>query len=82
MDKLDVGCGPNCMEGAVGLDIAKFDGVDIVHDMNIAPWPVEDNSFDYIRGIHIIEHISDLDTFIKELGRVACDFKSLTSHKK
>jgi len=56
--QLDIGCGHN-KQGPdwVGMDVQELPGVDIVHDFNIHPWPLPDNSC--IRAIcsHVIEHI-------------------------
>jgi hypothetical protein len=38
--KLDVGCGKHRLPDAIGIDMFKFDGVDFVHDVNRAPWPL------------------------------------------
>ena len=48
-----------------------MDGVDIVHNLETFPYPIEDNTFDEIHGQHIIEHIRDLIPFIQELCRIA-----------
>jgi SAM-dependent methyltransferase len=55
--KLDIACGQNKKEGFVGLDIAKCEGVDIVHDLTTYPWPVEDASVEEAFCSHYIEHI-------------------------
>lgn len=56
--KLDIACGHH-KNGAdwVGMDIQKIPGVDIVHDVNIHPWPLKDNSVDEAHAWHIAEHI-------------------------
>ena len=60
MDKLDIGCGPNKDPSFVGLDIHPYPGADIVFDIDSGErWPIEDDSFDYIRSNHVIEHIHD-----------------------
>ena len=33
--KIDVGCGSSKLDGFIGIDSLKLDGVDIVHDLNI-----------------------------------------------
>ena len=42
--KLDVGCGQYKKEGFIGIDCRSLDGVDIVHDIQEFPWPLDDNS--------------------------------------
>ncbi len=55
---LDIGCGEN-KQGSnfVGMDSRKLPGVDIVHDLEIFPWPLKDESCLTVIGSHIAEHI-------------------------
>ena len=69
-DFLDIGCGGHKLEGAVGMDIAPAAGIDVVHDMNLAPWPLADSSFAQVRCRHVIEHIQNLSVLARELYRV------------
>jgi len=54
---LDIGCGHNKQRGYTGMDKRKVSGVDIVHDAEIIPYPLESNSCAVIIMIHLIEHI-------------------------
>ena len=58
--KLDLACGGAKKEGFTGVDIADIEGVDIVHDLNIYPWPFEDGSVEEINCSHYVEHIPHL----------------------
>lgn len=69
---LDIGCGENCLTGAIGIDKEKYSGVKYVHDLNVAPWPVEER-FTSMRCLHVIEHISKLDILVSEIYRLAED---------
>jgi SAM-dependent methyltransferase len=71
--KLDVGCGPQCLPDAVGIDLFAMKGVDHVHDVNQAPWPLESGRFEYIRCMHAIEHFSSVHTVAREMHRVCKD---------
>ena len=70
--KLDVGCGVSLKEGYVGLDKRKLEGVSVVHELEVFPYPFEDDTFSEIRGYHIIEHIKPWLTvdFMNELWRI------------
>lgn len=68
--KLNLACGQIKQEGFVGVDKYKTDAADIVHDLNIYPWPFEDNSIDEILCSHYIEHTKDLDKFMDEIYRI------------
>lgn len=39
------------------LDIEPSHKTDVVWDLNVCPWPFEDNSFDEIHGYEILEHL-------------------------
>ncbi len=69
---LNIGCGENCLTGAIGIDKEKYSGVKYVHDLNVAPWPVEER-FTSMRCLHVIEHISKLDVLVSEIYRLAED---------
>jgi 2-polyprenyl-3-methyl-5-hydroxy-6-metoxy-1,4-benzoquinol methylase len=68
---LDVGCGSNKESGSIGIDCRPFAGVDVVHDLELLPWPLEDDSFDMVVCRHIVEHVSDIGRFLREIHRVA-----------
>ena len=69
---LDIGCGESKQSGFVGMDRRKLPGVDIVHDLEIFPWPLKDESCLTIIGSHIAEHILPQLTidFFNELWRI------------
>ena len=67
---LDIGCGKNKIPGALGLDIDKSSNPEILHDLNIYPYPIKDNEFDKIYAKHVIEHVNDPVLFIQECYRI------------
>lgn len=56
--------------GFVGIDFVKTDAVDIVHDLNSYPWPIEDNSVDEMMCTHTYVIIKDDKAFMSELYRI------------
>lgn len=72
MRRVDLACGNNKAEGFIGVDIAKTDAVDVVHDLRVTPWPFEDDSFDEARCSHFFEHLEPAEriVFMNELWRV------------
>jgi SAM-dependent methyltransferase len=54
---LDIGCGGNKQHGFTGMDKRSLPGVDIVHDLEVFPYPLEDESCITIVGSHIVEHV-------------------------
>ena len=72
MKILDLGCGDNKVEGAVGLDNIALSEVDIVHDLLHFPYPIKANSFDTIYLRHVIEHfnIDKINKIMNECYRI------------
>lgn len=67
---LDVGCGSAKIPGAVGLDISADTDADIVHDLNVFPYPLEDSSFDHVVMQDVIEHVQEPVRVVEELHRI------------
>ncbi len=67
---LDVGCGTNKFEGAIGLDYNPRTGADVIHDLGKTPYPFEDNEFDLVVSRHVVEHVPDVMAFVTELYRI------------
>ena len=72
MVKLDLACGNAKAEDFVGVDIAKTEAVDVVHDLSQAPWPFVSDSIDEARCSHFFEHLEPKEriVFMNELYRV------------
>jgi SAM-dependent methyltransferase len=68
---LDVGCGSAKIPGAVGLDISSNTEADVVHDLDVFPYPLEDNSFDAIVAQDVIEHVKEPIRVLEEFHRIA-----------
>lgn len=70
--KLDLACGQNKKEGFTGIDSSPCEGVDIVHNLLSAPWPIESDSVEEVHCSHFFEHIpgKERPKFMEELYRV------------
>ena len=53
--KLDIACGQNKQAGFKGIDIRG--DADIVHDLNVFPWPIKTSSVKEAFCSHYVEHI-------------------------
>jgi SAM-dependent methyltransferase len=72
MQRLILGPGKHTKkcDGDIFCDIRPFEGIDVVHDLNVVPWPFEDNQFSHVSAIHLVEHLRDLVAFMDEAWRV------------
>ncbi len=68
---LDIGCGRNKRSGAIGMDRAQLEGVDLVHDLNDFPYPFEDETFDEVYAVHVIEHVDSILKVMEEIYRIS-----------
>jgi SAM-dependent methyltransferase len=67
---LELGCGRIKHPNAVGIDRIPLPGVDVVHDLNAYPYPLEDNTFDVVYAIHVIEHLDSVLAVMEEIYRI------------
>jgi SAM-dependent methyltransferase len=70
MKILDLGCGKKKYPGSIGLDISDKTDADIIHDLNVFPYPLEDNQFDYVNVDNVIEHVDNVIRVMEEIHRV------------
>jgi SAM-dependent methyltransferase len=70
MKRLNLGAGYDIRTGWVNSDIAELPGIDVVHDLDVAPWPWDNASVDEIRAMDVFEHVNDPLVFMNQAGRV------------
>lgn len=70
MKKLNMGCGKDVRQGYVNLDMTKFPGVDVVHDLDSFPYPFKANTFDYVLCDNVLEHLDNIPKVMQELHRI------------
>jgi SAM-dependent methyltransferase len=70
INKLNLGAGEFKKDGYVNVDWQDITKPDIKHDLNIYPYPFEDNSFDLIEAYHVLEHLDKPFDTMKELHRI------------
>lgn len=68
---LEIGSGPNKLfAGSTTLDINPAGQPDVVHDLNVVPYPLAPDSFDLIVCLHVLEHVEKLVDATGELFRL------------
>ena len=74
--KLNIGSGPQKLEGYVSIDSIKFNDDIVVCNAGVDVWPYDDNSVDEVLASHFIEHLTNFNDkwervhFFNELYRV------------
>ncbi len=71
MKKLNLGCGEFKKAGYVNVDFYSVTEPDVRHNMEIFPYPFSDNEFDIIEMDHVLEHLSDPFSVLKEVHRIS-----------
>lgn len=71
--KLNLGCGEFHKQGYVNVDYQAVSPPDIRHDLNIVPYPFEDDTFSVIEADHVLEHLDDPFSVMRELHRIGRD---------
>jgi len=76
--RLNLGCGSDIRPGYCNVDVSAHAGVDVVHDLNVYPWPWSVNSVDEILAIDVAEHLTDFIGFCNEAHNVLRDGCDMT----
>lgn len=67
--KLEIGGGVKPLGGEwVNLDLIA--AADIKHDLNVTPWPLDNDSVDAVYSSHCIEHVDNPYVFLNEVARI------------
>ena len=67
---LDLGCGNKKRKGTIGVDIGDHFDIDVKHDLNVMPYPFEDNSVDRVYIDNCLEHLDNPLRVIEEIHRI------------
>jgi SAM-dependent methyltransferase len=67
---LDIGCGRNKVQGAIGIDKNTRSNADVICDLDHFPYPFSDSSFDRIYIVHVIEPVGDVMQTMEEIHRL------------
>lgn len=72
-DAVDLGCGENKHEGALGVDIVDTGDADVTIDLETYPWALPEDSFGFVYCRDILEHVDQPLRFLKEVYRTSRD---------
>lgn len=70
MVKLNLGCGNDYRKGYINVDRLSTEKVDVVHDLDVFPYPFKTGSVDKILMYDILEHLSDCERVVTECYRI------------
>ena len=66
---IDLGCGDNKIEGAIGVDVRPGPGVDVVCDLERG-LPFKSGCAHIVSASHILEHMRDMIGLMEEIFRI------------
>lgn len=69
---LELGCGVRPTPGAVHHDKTNHhDWVDVAHDLDVLPWPFENEGFEKVIALDVMEHLRrDISEWLDECWRI------------
>jgi len=70
LNTLNLGCGRKNISNAVNLDVTPATKPDVVHDLNVKPWPFDDGWFGEVLAFDVLEHLDDVIQAMEEIHRI------------
>jgi len=67
---LDLGCGKKKRPGSIGVDFSDRHHADVIHDLNVFPYPFESDSIDQVYLDNILEHLDNPMQVMEEVHRI------------
>ena len=71
MKKINIGCGLNKKDDEFGIDINPRSNADMIFDLNIIPWEIEDSKFEIVYCDAILEHLHNFFGVMEEIWRIS-----------
>jgi len=68
---LNLGCGEKEIPNFIGVDKIKTNATDIIHNLNVFPYPFPDNSAQEVVMDNILEHLDDVIAVMEEVYRLS-----------
>lgn len=70
MVRLNLGAGSDVRAGYLNVDVVELSGIDVVHDLDVLPWPFDDDTCTEVSALDVFEHVADPLGFVAECHRV------------
>lgn len=70
MKKLNFGSGTDVREGWDNADWLESEGTNLNFDFEKFPYPIKDNTYDYVYTRSVLEHLANPDKVLLELRRI------------
>jgi SAM-dependent methyltransferase len=67
---LDLGCARQKHPLATEIDVNPNTDADVIHDLDLLPYPFADDTFDLVIAHHMLEHLERLLDVLAELHRI------------
>ena len=67
---LDLGCGKKKRPGSIGVDYSDRHCADVIHDLNVFPYPFEVDSIDQVYLDNVLEHLDQPMRVMEEVYRI------------
>lgn len=68
---IELGCGNSKTPGAIGVDFNPKTQADIIHDLDVFPYPFADNYADRIICKDVLEHVEHFVNVMEEIWRIS-----------
>ena len=68
--KINLGAGSRPEDGFTNVDAEALPGVNVVHDLDVFPWPFDDGCAETVKAYDVFEHIADPLGFMAECHRI------------
>jgi ubiquinone/menaquinone biosynthesis C-methylase UbiE len=70
-EKINIGCGLDKHDDEFGIDINPRSNADMIFDLNVIPWDIEDSKFESVRCDAILEHLHHFYGVMEEIWRIS-----------
>jgi len=66
----NLGCGHLTYPEVINVDSVALAGVNVVHDLDVFPWPFVDQQLEEVWASQVFEHVADPVAFMREAWRI------------